>query len=568
MKNVIPSELIRARSAVLPALDSDLGPRHYLLAAWLGLRLIPLALGIYFFPDVMTWLGTLAAIHLIGSLPERLVFLLLLTVLLGGGFKLAGRIAVREPIVASEAPGVEPLGGGPAEASTPSPAVKLARRLLLLAFAFTLFWLLCRYLTDLQPVAGALFLTAILALNLIPTGWLAGRLASQPTNWLADLFIIGLLGLAELLLLKTFICWLFLRWLNREVSLNPIFRRWLGRLPVALMVPAVAALLLSPYRLAELHRLLFPNPAVERFSQGNFNGLELDVEQQRLYASGYGFNHLQLYQLDALDRPPRQSPVETAYAQGFGYNPLDQELYVYHQDNQHLLVLDAATLELKKTIETPQLSPGDAWVVWDKFTGNLLIASEADELKGIPMVVINPKTGYLIDTLEIAPGFILPHPTRPLFFMTVSFFQERNDLIVYNSELHQIVNETPVAENLDRLALTVYHDELELLAPSALDATVLRLDPETLEHKGQINSLFGARAIAVDPVHNLLLSGSLVSHWLELIDLNSQQRLARFYVGPWLRGISLDSQAGVAYISSHEGLFKINYLNPLGVDYD
>jgi hypothetical protein len=53
--------------------------------------------------------------------------------------------------------------------------------------------------------------------------------------------------------------------------------------------------------------------------------------------------------------------------------------------------------------------------------------------------------------------------------------------------------------------------------------------------------------------------GSLVTHQLEVIDLDSQRRLAIYYVGPWLRSLSLDVEAGQAYLSSHEGLFRIQY---------
>jgi hypothetical protein len=80
-----------------------------------------------------------------------------------------------------------------------------------------------------------------------------------------------------------------------------------------------------------------------------------------------------------------------------------------------------------------------------------------------------------------------------------------------------------------------------------------------LERKGAIASLFGARAIAVDPVRRLILVGSLVTNQLEVIDLDSQQRLAVYYVGPWLRSLSLDVEAGQAYLSTHEGLFRIEY---------
>jgi hypothetical protein len=302
---------------------------------------------------------------------------------------------------------------------------------------------------------------------------------------------------------------------------------------------------------------LFPDPAVQLFTRGNFNGLELDLEQRLLYTAGFGVNYLQVYNLDALDQPARQSPIETGYAQGFGYNPVDRELYVYHQAAQQLLVLDATSLDFKKTIELPQLSPGDAWVVWDRFSNKIIIASEADEQRGFPFVVIDRTSGAIAATLDLEPGCIYLDPGAPRLYM--SFFRRNRELIVYDTQALQIVKRVPVDRRLDRMMLVTTEGESELLAPSAIDSAILRFEADSLEFKGSIPSLFGARAIAVDPARHLLLSGSLVTNMLEVIDLNSQTRLASYYIGPWLRTISLDSEAGVAYISTHEGLFKVQY---------
>jgi hypothetical protein len=290
------------------------------------------------------------------------------------------------------------------------------------------------------------------------------------------IFIAGV-GWVEVLFLKPFVAW----WLMRWRSLNPARQAGasgnsrLFWLPGVMLVAVLGALLPSAHSLAMVHRALFQDLAVGMFARGNFNGLELDLERHSLYAAGYGTNHLLAYDLVTLYRPPRQSPVESDYAQGFGYNPAAQELYVYNQQQRH------------------------------------------------------------------------------------SFFQENSDLIIYDTIRQQVVLRTPTPAHLDRLAFARIEGELELLAPAAIGAEILRFNPETLEQKGAIPSLFGARAIAVDPVRRLVLVGSLVTHQLEVIDLDSQQRSAIYYIGPWLRSLSLDVEAGKAYLSSHEGLFQIQY---------
>jgi hypothetical protein len=145
---------------------------------------------------------------------------------------------------------------------------------------------------------------------------------------------------------------------------------------------------------------------------------ELDLNRRILYASGYGTKYLQAYNIDALDRPPLVSPVENGYAQGFAYNPQDREIYIYNMLTHQLLTLDATTLNLKKSVATSRLSPGDVWTAWDKFSDSIVLASEADEQVGIPTIVVDQTDGQLLDQLNFDPGNIALHPTKPWLYLS------------------------------------------------------------------------------------------------------------------------------------------------------
>ncbi len=106
-------------------------------------------------------------------------------------------------------------------------------------------------------------------------------------------------------------------------------------------------------------------------------------------------------------------------------------------------------------------------------------------------------------------------------------------------------------------------DGTELLVGAPLRAAVLRFDAESLAPKGTIGTVFGVRTLAVDPDRELLVSASLATNMVDVIDLRSRRRAATYYVGPWLRAISLDTKTGVAYISSTEGLFAVDYVSRL-----
>jgi DNA-binding beta-propeller fold protein YncE len=302
---------------------------------------------------------------------------------------------------------------------------------------------------------------------------------------------------------------------------------------------------------------MFPDPAVHQFARDNFSWTELDLNRRILYASGYGTKYLQAYNIDALDRPPLVSPVENGYAQGFAYNPQDREIYIYNMLTHQLLTLDATTLNLKKSVATSRLSPGDVWTAWDKFSDSIVLASEADEQVGIPTIVVDQTDGQLLDQLNFDPGNIALHPTKPWLYL--SFLRRINEVLVYDLDQHQIVRRASVPQRLDRLIFAPGENGLELFASAPLASEVMRFDAETLDRQETIKTGFGGRAIAVDSTRHWLLCGSLVTHQLEVIDLTTRQRIAEYYLGPWLRTIVLDSDAGIAYVSSHGGLFTVQY---------
>ena len=103
-------------------------------------------------------------------------------------------------------------------------------------------------------------------------------------------------------------------------------------------------------------------------------------------------------------------------------------------------------------------------------------------------------------------------------------------------------------------------DGTELLVGAPLRAAVLRFGADSLAFKRTISTVFGVRTLAVDPKRNLLVSASLATNMLDVIDLSTRKRGATYYVGPWLRSISLDTGSGMAYVSSTEGLFAVDSL--------
>ncbi len=86
-------------------------------------------------------------------------------------------------------------------------------------------------------------------------------------------------------------------------------------------------------------------------------------------------------------------------------------------------------------------------------------------------------------------------------------------VLVYDTERHEILKTVPTEPRIDGLAFDERADQL--LIGSPLNSAVLRYDAETLERKSDLETIFGVRGLALDPVRNLLLCASLATNHLE-----------------------------------------------------
>jgi hypothetical protein len=291
-----------------------------------------------------------------------------------------------------------------------------------------------------------------------------------------------------------------------------------------------------------------------------------------LYVSGQGLDYLLAYDVDNLERPPNRSPVAVRKPESFRLNESAQELYVYNRRSHELLSLDTKTLAHKRTVAGLNLFSGDVTVGYSPGSDAIVIASEGRYWSAVEkpypadkygIAVIHNQRGEVAYTVRecegiCAPGQIQVHPRESLVYMA---FPKK--VIAYDLEQRRVVATAPEMNWwVDGLAMT--SDGAELLVGAPLHGSVLRFDAHSLQLKGEIDTVLGVRALAVDRDRNLLLTASLATTMVDVIDLATYRRLARYRAGPWLRAIALDTEQGVAYISSISGLFRIDYAASLG----
>jgi DNA-binding beta-propeller fold protein YncE len=321
------------------------------------------------------------------------------------------------------------------------------------------------------------------------------------------------------------------------------------------LTAGVASIALDYPLLAPLEQMIRMSPQVSIIDTGDFNWIEIDDTGQYLYASGHGLQYLRRYDLSSPSAFSLMSDSETDGAQGFAYDPALNEVYVYNARTKNLLYLDASTLELKRSLPLPEVSPGDLWIAVESRSNTITIVSEADVQIGTPFIVLNRSTGAVLDRRNFDAGNLLMHPAKPIVHL--SFFRRTTSLISYDLEQRMVLRETPTNSRVDRMAYWKQANELLLASPA--ESRVARFDADTLEPKGNMASIFGVRVLVVDSMRNFLLCGSLMTGTVAVFDLTTGQQRANFYLGPWLRTIALDSDNGIAYVSANGGLYKLNY---------
>jgi DNA-binding beta-propeller fold protein YncE len=355
---------------------------------------------------------------------------------------------------------------------------------------------------------------------------------------------------------------------SRTTGLYPPKLGVVGWLFSVVLVPSLAAVLLHGWSLQGLAHRLHRDESVQQLAALDINALALDAENGVLYAVGHGTDSLLAYDLNDPSRAPRSSPVTTNKAQSFYYNPVDQEFYLFKEDDRALIFIEARTLSQSKSITGLDMTEGDVRLAYDRSNDGIILVSEGmywglpTDSKGYPVAVVARKTGELLYTLRecgelCIPGLIHTHPAKPLLYMAFP-----KTVRAYDLNTRRVVGTSAVKDQwVDGMAITP--DGKELLVGVPLHSEVLRLDAESLELNGSIATVFGVRTLAVDSERNLLLTASLATNMLDVIDLKTYRRLAQYYIAPWLHDISLDTKAGFAYVSSTEGLFRVQYTSRL-----
>lgn len=389
-------------------------------------------------------------------------------------------------------------------------------------------------------------LPALLALNWLPQAFLATRKGLARA---VDGVVAGVPALGEGLFASR-----YLGWIARSAG-QPSLGAALSTsaVPGAVILALALALFTHGARFATIEQALRGAPEVSVVARGDINGLALERTGRALIITGHGYGHLT--RMDLATGAMTRSTETTGGAQGLAYDEVSDEVYLFDLTRRAVLVFDAQSLALKRSIPAPGLSPGDPWIGVDRRTDTVTLASEADEQVGAPLLILNRTTGAVVASRREEVGNLLSRPDRSLIYF--SFFRRGQGVLAYDLERRAFVGRTPADQRVDRMAYDAGRNLL--LVASPVEGRILRYDADTLADRGALPTLFGTRVIAIDATRALMLTGSFASGKIAAQDLETGEILQTWYVGPWLRTILPDPAHGKAYVSSNGRLYVLDY---------
>jgi len=408
---------------------------------------------------------------------------------------------------------------------------------------------------------------ALFAANMAPSDLLTGLFTR---SLLAPLFDagFGVMILASELLLPV----PFLFWLKSKRSGYPVPEG--GRLGTAvrflpaLAVSGVAIALIAPYpTMAALEWRFAHSPGVDRFYGADFGlhgpgdvaDIAIDRATSRLLLCGNGNRTVIAVSLDNLHAPPQSTGIPSGGAQFCFADSARREFLVGNESAGMLVVASLDNYAIKRRIGPLDFGVGEMFTSKQSSSRFVVVATEDVSRNGRPHIrVADLDTGGLISESRVRPGYLYVHPKLPIAY--VSSYSDGFGMVALDLPSLKVRARDPADPRLDRITLDPTRDEI--LVASPLRSRVLAYDAATLQPRGAISTQFGVRSMEVDATRDLLVTASLVSTGVDVIDLKTRRVLATYRLGPWLRDVAIDAPCGRAFVSSRHGVYAVQYARP------
>lgn len=277
--------------------------------------------------------------------------------------------------------------------------------------------------------------------------------------------------------------------------------------------------------------------------------IEIDRPANRLIVTKKSGGTGYVLRLDSL-YPLKKFVAPSAELEDIVLDPERREIYHVDRASKAFLALDADTFKVRKSNRLNSPSFGSTKLELNKTAGRFLVSFEANDL-------------FIVDRNTLKWTFV----GSPGNVNLVA--DPQNDIIYINSAFHPFITGIKMKEQkqLDLVPAPEYGERMvvskkrnELFAPDAVGGKIWVYSTPDLRLLRKIPSQFCVRALTVDDDHGLILAASVVTGYMEVIDLDTGQRLKKEYVGKYGRILKVDPATRRAFITlTEDGLYILNY---------
>lgn len=240
------------------------------------------------------------------------------------------------------------------------------------------------------------------------------------------------------------------------------------------------------------------------------------------------------------------------------FSQIRQRFLTVNNQTDELLLVDPGDFSISGHLYFEDLPYGEILLAAHPGGGLLAVASENErrDPNGVDIRIVDLDTLEVIREIAADTGYIITHPEHPVIY--VNHFAMDIGVRAFDMHSGELLANSSLFGRSDRMAFDVKRDEVLATAPES--GQIRRFDATTLIEKNPIDTVLGARGLAIDAERDLLLVSSFLTNKVDVIDLKTGRSLRRYRLGPWMRDVLVLSDEGVAYVASRYAVYRLNYL--------
>lgn len=230
----------------------------------------------------------------------------------------------------------------------------------------------------------------------------------------------------------------------------------------------------------------------------------------------------------------------------------------FDHDSDELLLVDPHRLAVLLRLHLDKVPYGEVLLAVHPRLNLVAVGSEDEGGRGggPDIRIVDLDRAQVVREIDFPLGYVIADPRRPVIY--TNHFAKNLGVRSHDIRSGKLLATSPAFGRSDRMTFDAARDEV--LATSVETGQVWRLDAATLKPKLPIDTVLGARGLAIDAPRDLLLVSSFFTNEVDVIDLKTRRSLRRYRLGPWMRDILVISDQGVAFVASRYGVYRLHYL--------